>query len=117
MREWIVLGAALALCACGPEQSAEERAAAEQNVTAQVVATNDLTAIDAATGADADMAADIGFMPEIENQADGNEAVPPAARTRDSANDTVRPRSPARDRPAPDAPDSTDADEPEANSL
>lgn len=112
MRELIVLGAVLALCGCGSEQSAEERAAAEQNVTAEVVATNDTTAIDAATGEDADMAADVGFKPALEDQADGNESAPPTARTRPARAATRQSAS-----PEPREADSPDEDEPEANSL
>ncbi len=108
MRKLIVLGAVVALGGCGQEQSAEERAAAEQNVTALVVATNDTTAIDAATGEDADMAADVAFMPAIENEADSDEAAPPAART--------RPARTARPSPEP-APATPAEDEPQANSL
>jgi membrane protein involved in colicin uptake len=69
MRELILPGfAALALCACGSEQTAEERAAAERNVTSEVVTTTDTTAIDAATGEAANMAADVDFMPELANE-------------------------------------------------
>ncbi len=110
MRNLIVLGAVLALGGCGQEQSAEERAAAEQNVTALVVATNDTTAIDAATGEDANMAADAAFMPTIENEADGNQAAPPAARIR-PARTTRQSRALAPETATPDE------DEPEANSL
>ncbi|MBA2772233.1 MAG: hypothetical protein H0U34_09545 [Sphingomonas sp.] len=105
MRELILLGAAaIALSACSPEPSAEERAAAEQNVTSQVVATNDTTAIDAATGEAANMAADVDFMPEVNLESDGNEAAPA----------TARPRNPAPQRRDSD---SADEDEPGANSL
>ena len=74
MRKLILCGAAaIALSACNPEPSAQERAAAEQNVTSEVVATNDTTAIDAATGQAANMAADVDFMPDVGNEAEAND--------------------------------------------
>ncbi len=115
MRDLILLGAAaVALCGCGQEQSAEERAAAEQNVTSQVVATNDTTAIDAATGEAANMAADVGFMPDLGNDLDGNEAAPATARPRPAGTNPVRPRNPA---PEPRGRDTRGEDEPATNSL
>lgn len=102
MRELILLGgAALALCACGSEQSAEERAAAERNVTSEVVATNDTTAIDAATGEAANMAADVDYMPEL-----GNDVEAQAAGNRAASTSGTRRSAPAtRPRTADDEPD------------
>ena len=103
--------AAMALSACNPEQSAQERAAAEQNVTSLVVATNDTTAIDAATGQAANMAADVDFMPELENAAGGNAAAPSPERRR--AN-TAPPRTTAAE---PRASEAADDDAPDTNTL
>ncbi|MDQ3478437.1 MAG: hypothetical protein M3438_04680 [Pseudomonadota bacterium] len=115
MRELIFLGAAaLALAGCGQKQSAEEQAAAEQNVTTQVVATNDTTAIDAATGQDANMAAESAFLPDIDVDADGNEAAAqPSAAGTNSVQSRTRPAK--RRDPAPAA--TADDEEPEGNSL
>jgi len=106
MRELILLGgAALALCACGSEQTAEERAAAERNVTSEVVATNDTTAIDAATGEAANMAADVDYLPEFANEL-GNDVEAEAAGNRATSTTGTRRSTPAtRPRAADDEPD------------
>lgn len=74
MRAMILLVSMAALSACNDDQASGNDSAAERNVTSEVAATNDTTAIDAATGEAADMAADVDFMPELENESDGNRA-------------------------------------------
>ena len=82
-----VVGAALAIAACGSDQGADNAVATGDNLAAEAIIANDTTAIDAATGDAANMAADVAYTISNTDEDDGG--------------DLVEGRSTARRRPAP----------------
>jgi hypothetical protein len=94
----LVVGAALALAACGKNNQADVNANAGEGLTADNIVSNDVTAIDAVTGDAANMAADmpVDFTNEMGNEL--SNGTTPATGSRPAA----RPR-PATETPAANA--------------
>ena len=90
----LVVGAALAVAACGKNNQAGTTTNAEEGLTADNIVSNEVTAIDAVTGDAANMAADmpIDFTNEMGNDL-GNATTSPGSRP------TARPK-PASEAPA-----------------
>ena len=91
----LVVGAALALAACGKNNQADINANAGEGLTADNIVSNDVTAIDAVTGDAANMAADmpVDFTNEMVNEGGSAGTAAPASRP------TARPR-PTSETPA-----------------
>ena len=72
----LILTAALALAACGGNETANNAAVTEELSADDIGPVNDATAIDAATGEAANMAADVNysFNEEVLNEAANNAA-------------------------------------------
>jgi hypothetical protein len=93
----LIAGMALALAACGNDQS-NNTTNADQSLSAENIVSNDVTAIDAVTASDANMAADVNYLPVVDNSASGSSDSSsrpsrPSGSTNDSATPTPAPKA------------------------
>ena len=72
MRIHLLLAGALALAACGKNETTGGQAEADDSLNLVTAQGNDVTAIDAATGDDANMAGDVDYISnELDNTGNG----------------------------------------------